>query len=126
LNSIQRIIISRNDNLGDVILTLPIAGILKRFFPDVKIIFLGKKYTKPIIDTSINIDDFVDWDELRKMPEEDALSIFKNYKADAIIHVFPSAAAICKGPVLAATRPSAWLIKLINSDKFILPVRSTT
>jgi len=47
---VKRIIISRTDNLGDVILTLPMAGILKQRFPDSTIIFLGKKYTKPLVD----------------------------------------------------------------------------
>ena len=38
------ILISRADSIGDVVLTLPMAGVLKQILPGVKIIFLGKNY----------------------------------------------------------------------------------
>lgn len=63
----KRILISRTDNLGDVILTLPIAGILKKEIPGCYILFLGKKYTKPIIEACENVDEFIDWDEIKQM-----------------------------------------------------------
>lgn len=84
----KKIILSRTDNLGDVILTLPVSGVLKERFPGSQIIFLGKSYTKPIIDLCKNIDTFVDWDTL-KDDEPKALQVIKELNADAIIHVFP-------------------------------------
>ena len=84
----KNILISRTDNIGDVILTLPMAGILKKYYPHSKIMFLGKKYTKPIIDTCENIDAFFDWDELKK--SQNKLAEFKNMNCDTIIHVFPN------------------------------------
>jgi ADP-heptose:LPS heptosyltransferase len=45
----KKIVISRTDSIGDVVLTLPLAGILKEKYPKAKIIFLGNTYTKPII-----------------------------------------------------------------------------
>ena len=36
----KRLIISRTDSIGDVILTLPVAGELKRMFPDKQIVLL--------------------------------------------------------------------------------------
>ena len=36
------IIISRTDNLGDVMLTLPLCGYIKSIAPETKIYFLGK------------------------------------------------------------------------------------
>ncbi|RYG01290.1 MAG: glycosyl transferase family 9, partial [Chitinophagaceae bacterium] len=41
----ENIIISRTDSIGDVVLTLPMAKIIKQQFPDCRIAFLGKEYT---------------------------------------------------------------------------------
>ncbi len=81
-DSSNRILISRTDNIGDVILTLPMAGIIKSQIPNTKILFLGKKYTKPIIDCCEYIDEFYDWDEVKKNNEL--------IECDTIIHVFPN------------------------------------
>ena len=85
----NKIIISRTDGIGDVILALPMAGVLKELFPDCKIIFLGKSYTKPIIDCCKNIDQFVDWDVLEKLDEQKAVEELKKLEADVFLHVFP-------------------------------------
>lgn len=82
-------IISRTDNIGDVILTLPMAGILKKYYPDSRIVFLGKTYTRPIVETSENIDSFIDWDQLKTMDYTKQVDIFKGLEADVIVHVFP-------------------------------------
>ncbi|MDP4188726.1 MAG: glycosyltransferase family 9 protein [Bacteroidota bacterium] len=82
-------IISRTDNIGDVILTLPMAGILKKYYPDCRIVFLGKTYTKPIVETSEFIDSFLDWDQLKSMEYARQVETFKKLKADVIVHVFP-------------------------------------
>jgi heptosyltransferase III len=87
-NSFRKILISRTDNIGDVILTLPMAGAIKQKYPNSKVIFLGKKYTKPIIDTCVNIDEFYDWDEIKK--SDNRIQLFKNMDCDTIIHVFPN------------------------------------
>ena len=88
----KRILISRTDNLGDVILTLPMAGIIKQQFPDSQIIFLGKKYTKPIIEACEFIDEFLDWDEIKGMGDEGYGMRDKGWgirDVDVIIHVYP-------------------------------------
>ncbi len=84
----ERIIISRTDSIGDVVLTLPLAGIIKAKYPNSKILFLGKTYTKPVVALSKHIDEFVNWDELQKEPN--SIKTLKELKADAIIHVFPN------------------------------------
>ncbi|HXA00716.1 MAG TPA: glycosyltransferase family 9 protein [Cytophagaceae bacterium] len=80
----KKIIISRTDNLGDVILTLPLAGILKSEFKDCEIFFIGKSYTRSIIESSIFIDHFIDREEIIKNA-----GILNNIKADIIVHVYP-------------------------------------
>jgi ADP-heptose:LPS heptosyltransferase len=84
----QKIIISRTDSIGDVVLTLPLAGILKEKFPGCKILFLGRTYTKSIVELSKHVDEFVNWDEVQKTA--DPVSVLAELNADAIIHVFPN------------------------------------
>ena len=86
----NRIIISRVDKIGDVILTLPLAGYLKKKFPGCSIIFLGRKYTKPIIEACTNIDEFVDWDNVKELSFFKRIKAFKKLNADTIIHVYPN------------------------------------
>ncbi|MDX1903943.1 MAG: hypothetical protein SFU27_07275, partial [Thermonemataceae bacterium] len=80
----MKIIISRTDNLGDVVLTLPLAGFLKEQYPDSQLFFIGKAYTKALIKASKHIDFFLDRDFILKNPDE-----LKLIAADAIIFVFP-------------------------------------
>jgi ADP-heptose:LPS heptosyltransferase len=84
----KTIIISRTDSIGDVVLTLTMAGVIKKFYPNSKIIFLGKTYTKPVVELSKYVDEFINWDELQK--NKNAVEVLKNYKADVFIHVFPN------------------------------------
>jgi len=80
----QKIIISRTDNLGDVILTLPVAGWIKWHHPSAQILFIGKAYTQPLIEASIHVEQFIDREALLSDPQ-----LFKSLRADAIVFVFP-------------------------------------
>jgi len=73
-------IISRTDAIGDVVLTLPVAGVLKGLYPQSRVLFLGRSYTEEIVKASVHIDGFLNWD---KSPDLRAAG------ADTIIHVFP-------------------------------------
>lgn len=87
-STIKRIIISRTDAIGDVILTFPLCGLIKKHFPGSQIIFLGRTYTKPVIACCEHVSEFVNADELLKDTSAAAARL-KELKADAIIHVFP-------------------------------------
>jgi ADP-heptose:LPS heptosyltransferase len=80
----SKIIISRTDNIGDVILTLPLTGLIKKSFPDVKIAFLGTNYTKAIIENCAFVDEFYDLNDIRR-----GISFFSYINATTIVHVFP-------------------------------------
>ena len=73
----QKIIISRTDSIGDVILTLPLAGYLKQCFPQTKIVFFGKSYTKAVVDACKYVDEIIVYHT-----EEDLLNIFKTQHID--------------------------------------------
>ena len=62
--NIKTIAISRTDNIGDVVLALPVAGIIRQYYPEAEILFIGKAYTKAVIETSIFVNRFIDRDEL--------------------------------------------------------------
>jgi ADP-heptose:LPS heptosyltransferase len=76
----MRIILSRTDSIGDVVLTLPMAAALKQAIPGCTIIFLARKYTRPVVELCGHVDEVVEWD---------TGSLLKSLHADAIIHVFP-------------------------------------
>jgi heptosyltransferase III len=80
----KRVIISRTDNLGDVILTLPLLGYLKATTPEIRIYFIGRKYTHPVVDKCIHVDKLLDREELLRDP-----SILKGIGADSILFIYP-------------------------------------
>lgn len=83
------ILISRTDSIGDVVLTLPMAGIIKQFIPQSKIIFLGRNYTKDVIALSEHVNEFVSYDDILKLNPIEQINAFKKLNATHIIHVFP-------------------------------------
>lgn len=83
------IIISRTDSIGDVVLTLPMAGLIKQFIPQSKVIFLGRNYTRDVIGLSEHVDTFISYDDLLKLPEQEKVQRVKQLGASHIIHVFP-------------------------------------
>ena len=85
----QSILISRTDRIGDVVLTLPVAGALKMQAPDCRIVFLGRSYTKDVIQACTHVDAFMDWSELEVLPLEEQVARFRQERLDTVIHVFP-------------------------------------
>lgn len=89
MKNIQQIIISRVDNLGDIVLTLPVAGVLKELYPQSNITFLGKRYTQPLIEATEHIDRFLDWDELQSLSRAEQIATIQSIQADVILHILP-------------------------------------
>ncbi|MGB1031978.1 MAG: glycosyltransferase family 9 protein, partial [Flavobacteriales bacterium] len=116
----EHIIISRTDGIGDVVLTLPLVGALKVLFPKVKISFLGRSYTKSIIDACVHVDHFMDWDEIEKSNPSKAM---EESGADVIFHVFPRpeilvAAKAAKIPFRIGTARRWTAVRTINKPLF--------
>lgn len=88
MNSIPaNIIISRTDSIGDVVLTLPVATVLKESFPGIKIGFMGKAYTRPVIGACKSVDEFIDVNDFMTK----TVTVLGE-KPEAILHVLPVAA----------------------------------
>jgi heptosyltransferase III len=84
------IIISRTDSIGDVMHTLPTCAWLKETYPSCTIIFLGRTYTKAIIDCYSVIDQFIDYTELETLREDDQVRVLKATNASHFLHIFPN------------------------------------
>lgn len=104
----KHILISRTDGIGDVILTLPLAGALKALFPDCQISFLGRNYTKDVVACCSHIDHFLNWDTVAEASLYEQIKLLKSTGAEMIFHVFPRkqvviAAAAAKIPIRIGT-----------------------
>lgn len=84
------VVLSRVDAIGDVILTLPLCGLIREKYPRAKIIFIGRTYTQAVISCCEHVDEFINADNLLKMKDADAAAELKKLNADYFIHVFPN------------------------------------
>ncbi|RKR85669.1 ADP-heptose:LPS heptosyltransferase [Mucilaginibacter gracilis] len=85
---IDHFLINRIDNIGDVILTLPVCIYLKLLYPDIKVTILARSYTKPVIDACPAIDNFIDFEELERLPQNEQIANIKARNIDVILHTF--------------------------------------
>lgn len=121
-----RFLINRNDNIGDLVLTIPTIGLLKREFPDATIDLLAKSYVKPIADCCPWIDNFVNWNDLQALPLKQAAAQLAARKYTGFLNIFAQKKAaklakLAKIPVRIGTnrRYYHWLYcnKLINFSR---------
>lgn len=106
-------LVSRTDAIGDVVLTLPVAGWLKQHHPGCRVVLIGRAYTAAVAAACPWVDEFLEYNE--KLPGP-LLTQLRSYAAAAIIHVFPnkllaSLARQADIPVRIGTRnrPFHWL-----------------
>ncbi len=85
----KRVLISRTDSIGDVILTLPLCHAIKKKYPEVHLIYLAAPYTIPVLKSCDAIDEILDWKELSDAPKVVQVERLKSLELDTIIHVFP-------------------------------------
>ncbi|MBJ6108519.1 glycosyltransferase family 9 protein [Hymenobacter sp. BT523] len=86
----QTFLVSRTDAIGDVVLTLPVCGRLKQLFPGCRVVLIGRTYTAPVAAACPWVNDFLNLDELLKLPEAEQIAALQRHAAAAIVHVFPN------------------------------------
>jgi len=98
MNTPRTILLSRTDSIGDVMLTLPMAGLLKARFPGVRIVFLGRGYTAPVLRCCVHVDQVLTLEELEAEGPGVAVERLRDLGIDAAVHVFPErrVADLCK------------------------------
>lgn len=91
MKQLKEILIVRTDRIGDVVLTLPLAGLIKKYLPDSKLSFLLRKYTEPLAAQNPYIDRIITiGDDPRKLSYSEINKVFKKYNFDAAIFVSPA------------------------------------
>jgi heptosyltransferase-2 len=63
MNSPKNILIVRTDRIGDVVLSLPMAWLVKKKYPDCKVAYFIRNYTASLIDGNPFIDEVIIADE---------------------------------------------------------------
>lgn len=87
----KNILIVRTDRIGDLVLTLPLAGLIKKQYPNCKVSFLVHEYTKNIVSNHPFIDDVIVLKENDgKVSLFDNLNTIKSKKFDTCIMVYPT------------------------------------
>jgi heptosyltransferase-3 len=85
----HNLLIVRTDRIGDVVLTLPLAEIIKKYFPNCKITFLIREYTKSIVEDNPFIDEVLILQENEGQPliMENVKQISKqNFDSSVIVY----------------------------------------
>ena len=84
--ALVRILVSRTDRIGDVVLTLPLCGLLKAEL-GATVLVLGRRYTRPVLEACDAVDEVLEWDDAA--PASARRALLRAARADAILHVFP-------------------------------------
>ena len=83
-------LVSRTDAIGDVVLTLPVCGVLKQQFSGCRVVLIGRSYTAAVAAACPWVDGFLNMDDLASLPAAEQVAQLGSYAAAAIIHVFPN------------------------------------
>ncbi len=83
-------IISRIDNIGDVVLTLPLIEQLKKYDPSCRITFLARYYTHPVLKCCPAINQYLDWEKLKTKSDAEIIKQLQAQNAHVIIHLLPA------------------------------------
>jgi len=83
----KKLLVSRTDKLGDVILTLPLISEVRRIFPESEITFLTKKYVHNLINSYFAFDKLIGLENSGGFFS--FLKFLRNEKYDIVINVYP-------------------------------------
>ena len=85
------LLIVRTDRIGDVVLSLPLAELVKKHYPSCRITFLLKDYTKSLAAGHSFIDDIIILKEKNnKIPLLDNIRQIRKNSYDSVIVVYPT------------------------------------
>ncbi len=108
---IKTILLSRDDNLGDAVLLIPAAGLLKQQYPDSRILFLGRSYQRAIIESCRHFDGFIGWDEMKTQPLKRQAEFLAALKIDVFVSVKP------RRPIVTAARMAGIPHRIGSADR---------
>jgi heptosyltransferase III len=65
---LKNVLVVRTDRLGDVLLTLPVCGLLRSAVPDIRIGMLVRTYAAPLLRDNPLVDNVIEYDDARGVP----------------------------------------------------------
>jgi ADP-heptose:LPS heptosyltransferase len=87
----KNLLIVRTDRIGDVVLSLPLASIIKKHLPDCKITFLVRNYTLPLAKNHPFIDEVIILEENKnKIPIRSNVENISRFNFDSAVIVYPT------------------------------------
>jgi len=87
----ENLLIVRTDRIGDVVLSLPLAGLVKKHFPECKVTFLVREYTKTLVEEHPYIDEIIILkEEDGKVSVKENINSLKEKHFDVSIVVYPT------------------------------------
>lgn len=85
------ILVVRTDRIGDVVLSLPVAAAIKSKYPNCKLSFLVREYTKPIVEANKFIDEIIVIKERNgKFKLFENVELIKKHNIDVVIVLYPT------------------------------------
>jgi len=91
MNHPQNLLIIRTDRIGDVVLSLPLAELVKKKYPGCRITFLVREYTSSLVADHPFIDEVLILSERdNKIPIRGNTRIIRQKNFDACIVVYPT------------------------------------
>lgn len=85
----QHVVVSRNDAVGDIILALPVCGLIKEYYPSCQVSVLGRTYTRDIALSSAFVDEFINEDDWKGCHQQDVAATLSKLGIDTIIFLRP-------------------------------------
>lgn len=90
MSELRRILIVRTDRIGDVVLTLPMADVIKQNFPEAHVAMLTREYTAELARNFKSIDEVILYDnEKGIIPFFQILKQIRQSNFDAAFAAFP-------------------------------------
>ena len=87
----KNILVVRTDRIGDVVLSLPLATIIKKHYPKCEVTFLLKEYSKALASNHPDIDNIITIEEKGDhIPIKSNVSRIKQFHFDYGIIVYPT------------------------------------
>lgn len=118
----KKILLVRTDKIGDVVLTLPCSGIIKKNYPNSEVHFLVSEYTKSLPEANFTTDKVLTIKSLKDIKLSELVKIIKGENYDICIVFHPrfkiALAALLAGIKLRIGTGYRWYSFLFNSKVY--------
>jgi ADP-heptose:LPS heptosyltransferase len=89
----MKILLVRTDNIGDLVVSLPMIELIKQNNSEHEVWFLVRDYAKAVIEATDGVSGWLSWDHLSSIPPKEAIKEIKAQGFDMAIVVHPNRAA---------------------------------